>query len=54
MQKTKKSPQAELKQLSDLDRLRTDVYRSDMEKFRLLMDMFRRNAMLKKAVIRHK
>lgn len=39
---------------TDLDRLRRDVYRSDMEKFKLLMDMFRKNALLKKAKITHK
>jgi len=54
MPKTKNSTQTEVKQLTDLDRLKIDVYRSDMEKFRMLMDMFRRNALLKKAVIRHK
>jgi len=39
---------------AEIERLKRDIYRPDMEKFRLFTDMLRRNATLKKAVIRHK
>ena len=39
---------------SDRERLLRDIYRPDMEKFKLFTEMLRRNALLKKAVIRHK
>jgi hypothetical protein len=45
---------AELNTLTETERLKRDIYRSDMEKFRLFTQMLRRNAALKKAVIRHK
>ena len=39
---------------AEIERLKRDIYRPDMEKFRLFTQMLRRNAQLKKAVIRHK
>jgi len=39
---------------TEIERLKRDIYRPDMEKFRLFTQMLRRNAALKKAVIRHK
>ncbi|MFD0748858.1 hypothetical protein ACFQZS_01810 [Mucilaginibacter calamicampi] len=39
---------------AEIERLKRDVYRPDMEKFRLFTDMLRRNAILKKALIRHR
>lgn len=38
----------------ELERLRTDVFRSDMEKFKLFTQMLRTNAVYKKAIITHK
>lgn len=40
--------------LSETDRLKRNMYRSDMEKFRSFTKMLRRGVMLKKAIIRHK
>jgi hypothetical protein len=40
--------------LTDIERLKRDMNRPDMEKFRLFMQMLRRNQLLKKAVIHHK
>lgn len=40
--------------LDETERLKKDIYRPDMEKFRLFTLMLRRNALLKKAIIRHK
>lgn len=40
--------------LSDDERLRRDVFRSDMDKLRLFTEMLRTNKILKKAVITHK
>jgi len=39
---------------SESERLRKDVFRSDMDKFKLFTKMLRRNALLKKARISHK
>lgn len=39
---------------SEEDRLRRDVFRSDLEKFHLFTQMLRRNAMIKKATIQHR
>ncbi|MDH7462035.1 hypothetical protein QEG73_12130 [Chitinophagaceae bacterium 26-R-25] len=39
---------------TDEERLREDIYRSDMEKFRLFTRMLRRNEMFKRAKITHK
>ncbi|NCI45475.1 hypothetical protein [Sediminibacterium soli] len=39
--------------LSEEEKLKKDIFRSDMEKFQLFMQMLRRNALLKKAVISH-
>ena len=36
------------------ERLREDIYRSDLEKFLLFSRMLKRNAMFKKAKITHK
>jgi hypothetical protein len=38
---------------AEIERLKRDIYRSDMEKFRLFTQMLRTNALLKRAVIRH-
>jgi len=43
-----------LTRLSDAERLRQDVSRSDMEKFLLFTKMLRTNNVLKKAKITHK
>ncbi|MEJ5964000.1 hypothetical protein [Pedobacter immunditicola] len=39
---------------SEGERLHKDVFRSDMDKFKLFTKMLRRNALLKKARITHK
>jgi hypothetical protein len=39
---------------SEDERLRRDIYRPDMEKFQLFMQMLRNNAVYKKAKITHK
>lgn len=41
-------------QETELERLKRDIYRSDMEKFLLFTQMLRRNTMLKKAKITHR
>ena len=43
-----------LPQLSKSERLKRDIYRPDMEKLQLFTKMLRTNALLKKAIIRHK
>lgn len=40
--------------LTEDERLRQNIYRSDMEKLRLFTKMLRTNALYKKAVITHK
>lgn len=50
----KDKPKLPLVHESESDRLKRDIYRSDKEKYLLLMQMFRRNAMFKRAVITHK
>jgi hypothetical protein len=40
--------------LTEEERLRKNIYRSDMEKLRLFTKMLRTNALFKKAVITHK
>lgn len=40
--------------VNETERLKRDIYRSDMEKLRLFTEMLRTNALLKKAVIHHK
>jgi hypothetical protein len=40
--------------LAEIERLKRDIYRPDMEKLQLFTKMLRQNAILKKAVIRHK
>jgi hypothetical protein len=48
-------PQATyLKQISNEEKLRNDVYRPDMEKFLLFTKMLRTNSLLNKAKITHK
>jgi hypothetical protein len=39
---------------SETERLRRDIFRSDMEKFQLFTQMLRTNAMFKRAKITHK
>ena len=39
---------------SEIERLRRDVYRSDKEKFQLLVQMFHANAMYNRAKVTHK
>jgi hypothetical protein len=41
-------------ELSETERLRRDIYRPDIEKLHLFTKMLRTNALLKKAVVRHK
>jgi hypothetical protein len=43
-----------LPQLSESERLKRDIYRPDIEKLQLFTKMLRTNALLKKAIIRHK
>jgi hypothetical protein len=40
--------------VNETERLKRDIYRPDMEKLRLFTKMLRTNALLKKAIIRHK
>jgi hypothetical protein len=40
--------------LDEMERLKRDIYRSDMEKLSLFTHMLRRNALFKKAKISHK
>jgi hypothetical protein len=40
--------------LTETERLKRDIYRSDMEKLQLFTRMLRTNQLLKKAVIHHK
>ena len=40
--------------LTETERLKIDMYRSDMEKLRLFTQMLRTNELLKKATIHHK
>ena len=44
----------DLELLTETDRLKRDIYRSDIEKLQLFTKMLRTNQLLKKAVIRHK
>jgi hypothetical protein len=39
--------------VSEDDKLREDIYRSDMEKLQLFVKMLRRNALFDKASIKH-
>ncbi|MEO8174870.1 MAG: hypothetical protein ABI581_17360 [Sediminibacterium sp.] len=39
---------------SEEEKLREDIFRSDMEKLQLFSQMLRRNTLLKKAIIIHK
>lgn len=51
------APKVEKKLLvpkTEEERLREDIYRSDMEKFLLFSRMLKRNAMIKRAKITHK
>lgn len=56
MSKAKKiEPKSEnLIPLSEIERLKGDIYRPDMEKLALFTKMLRTNALLKKATIHHK
>ncbi len=38
----------------EIERLKRDIYRPDMEKLRLFTQMLRNNALLKKAKVTHK
>ena len=54
----KKSANREVKKSSpdeaEIERLRRDIYRSDIEKLRLFTQMLRANALFKKAIVTHK
>jgi hypothetical protein len=52
--KAEKKPSNNLVQLTEIERLKKDINRPDMEKFRLFTKMLRTNLLLKKAVIHHK
>lgn len=54
MAKPKKAQSEDLTLMSETERLKIDIYRPDMEKLQLFTKMLRTNALLKKAVIRHK
>lgn len=45
---------AYITKLSDSERLRRDIYRSDMDKLRLFTKMLRTNNILNKVVVTHK
>ena len=49
-----KSSANKVVQLTEAERLKQDIYRPDIEKFRLFTKMLRANMLLKKAVITHK
>jgi len=51
-EKTISTP-SELPIVSETERLRKDIYRSDMEKLQLFTRMLRTNQLLKKAAIHH-
>ncbi|MEO7212682.1 hypothetical protein [Mucilaginibacter sp.] len=54
-QQEKTLPTAEsLTLINESERLKRDIERPDMEKFRLFTQMLRTNLLLKKAIIRHK
>ncbi len=48
-------PQSNSEKVShtEQERLIADIYRTDMEKFKLFVQMLRRNAMFKKAKVTH-
>ena len=50
----KESSETYIKNLSDNERLRRDVFRSDMDKLKLFTKMLRTNNVLNKAIITHK
>jgi len=50
----KESSETYITNLSDNERLRRDVFRSDMDKLKLFTKMLRTNNVLNKAVITHK
>lgn len=50
----KESSETYITNLSDNERLRRDVFRSDMDKLKLFTKMLRTNNILNKAVITHK
>ncbi|MHA4895854.1 hypothetical protein ACXZ1K_13960 [Pedobacter sp. PWIIR3] len=50
----KEPSESYINNLTDEERLRRDVFRSDMDKLRLFTEMLRTNKILKKAVITHK
>ncbi len=49
-----KTPAKELSETMELERLRRDIYRTDMEKLNLFTQMLRVNSLLKKARVTHK
>lgn len=53
-QDEKRTKTMTIEELSETDRLKRNIYRSDMEKFRSFTKMLRRGVMLKRAIIRHK
>jgi hypothetical protein len=50
----KESSESYIRNVSDNERLRRDVFRSDMDKLKLFTKMLRTNNILNKAVITHK
>jgi len=50
----KESSETDITNVSNNERLRRDVYRSDMDKLKLFTKMLRTNNILNKAVITHK
>lgn len=50
----KESSEAYLINISDDERLRRDIFRSDMDKLRLFTKMLRRNNLFNKALVTHK
>ena len=52
--KAGKDQSTDILQLTETERLKRDIYRPDMEKFRLFTAMLRKNMALKSAKIHHK
>ena len=50
----KESSETNIANVSDHERLRRDVFRTDMEKLKLFTKMLRTNHVLNKAIITHK
>lgn len=50
----KVTPDPAVLEAKEIERLRRDIYRSDMEKLKLFTQMLRVNSLFKKATVTHK